>query len=128
MSERVEVEDAGDRHTCNVCGEPIEQPRGQGRRRKTCSAACRQRSYMLRTYVRRAGADEEQPAPVPRPVVEPDPPAADPVVLPLPLPQAPPPRRPAKKPAGQELLRRMSWGVLWDDEEGTSATEARPGG
>ena len=29
---------------CHVCGRPIEQPVAQGRPRRHCSAACRQRS------------------------------------------------------------------------------------
>lgn len=97
------VQDAGDRATCNVCGKRIEQPRGQGRRRKTCSAACRQQSYMLRRFTR-IPAEEDlvlpaaapvvqlpvpPPAPAPDPVVLPDPPAAAPVVVPLPEPQVP---------------------------------------
>lgn len=100
MSERdPAVEDAGDLVTCNVCGKRIEQPRGSGRRRKTCSPACRQKSYMLRNFEdRRAGAPVElrgqevvEPTAVtwvPAPAAVPDPPAAPPVVVPLPAPKA----------------------------------------
>jgi len=100
MSERdPAVEDAGDLVTCNVCGKRIEQPRGSGRRRKTCSPACRQKSYMLRNFEdRRTGAPVEprgqdvvepvEVAWIPAPAV-PDPPAAPPVIVPLPAPKAP---------------------------------------
>ncbi|WP_406052950.1 hypothetical protein OG280_41585 (plasmid) [Streptomyces virginiae] len=53
MDESVtDVAAAGDLATCNVCGDGIAQPSGAGRRRSTCSQACRQKAYMLRNFTR----------------------------------------------------------------------------
>ncbi|MFZ3475194.1 hypothetical protein ACODT3_41245 [Streptomyces sp. 4.24] len=138
MSEQeMSVQDAGDRSTCNVCGKGIVQPKGQGRRRKTCSAACRQQSYMLRRWTRipekedlvlRAAPVVQLPAPAPAPdlTVLPDPPAAAPVVVPAAAPQAARRRSAPAIPGGvREGLNPQGWLRAFDvyDERQASLFE-----
>ena len=41
--------------TCQWCGKELPPPEGRGRRRKYCSASCKQRAYEQRTHVAGTG-------------------------------------------------------------------------
>lgn len=44
-----------DRQPCAWCGRRLDQPTGQGRRRRYCGQPCRQRAYEQRLLLRRTG-------------------------------------------------------------------------